>query len=644
MKKINRLFGLLMIILGFFVLASCSDSTIEAKMEYTASTNSITITTTFVESGIKAHIKQFSYDADGNEKNDGIDNTLSFSTSTTRAVTTFDSLDANTKYLFKLYVTEGSTDSYVSSLEARTKAETDDETPIEINSISDFKTMKDNPGANYKLMADLDFTGETFDYQFSESSPFEGTFDGNGKAITNVTLPTSTYMAIFNYAKGATIKNLTVENITADVSQKTYVGGLISYGEELTVSDVKINNVNIKASGAKSYVVYLGGAIAHSKSCNFTNVVVDGATIEFTRISRDLKVGLFAGYIEGDSLNTISLNNEDVAFVTNECSAKGSIKGLLWISSSDTAANLNVHVGGFVGHLESKSVVYNSFVEATIDLNKDTTSKTIPNYNLYAGGFVGLGNGNAFIKCCFANSDLALSSGAHVTDETSQEDIASYRNESLVKDSGVVYIGGFAGAFQRYIGLISDCYYKTLTKDIEIYAYNTRTATEDEKKDFVRENGEFDTIDSLTEDVIDGIKYTVLPSNYTTLEVTSATVDSQSFVADTYYYLEDNNYVLASEYNEELEYFTIVASTTDVKTQEAFDAGTFFEEVENGYNRTTTYKERELKVEYLLTNDLVAYMYETTATKLDNLSKYDGSDVSSHLQKFVLDYIATLSE
>ncbi|MBR2526822.1 hypothetical protein IKE67_10195 [bacterium] len=60
----------------------------------------------------------------------------------------------------------------------------------------------------------------------SSSNAFQGTLDGNGYTISNLKInkPDRSYQGLFGYTKGATIKNIDLENV--DITSNAYGGGL----------------------------------------------------------------------------------------------------------------------------------------------------------------------------------------------------------------------------------------------------------------------------------------------------------------------------------------------------------------------------------------------------------------------------------
>lgn len=69
---------------------------------------------------------------------------------------------------------------------------------------------------------------------------FRGTFDGNGKTVSNVTISNNNMTGFFGNAIGATIKNLTLNNI--HYTSNHWLGGILAYS---TDADVTIDNCHV---------------------------------------------------------------------------------------------------------------------------------------------------------------------------------------------------------------------------------------------------------------------------------------------------------------------------------------------------------------------------------------------------------------
>ena len=128
MKKINKLIGLLFIMISLITLASCSGGAgVKAIMEGKPTANKVTITCTFeanskLETGDAYPIIR-KYNYENGEPMDTSDDykKVTFDKSNTVASVEFDGLDSNTKYLFKMYINYESTDTYITCLKSLEK-------------------------------------------------------------------------------------------------------------------------------------------------------------------------------------------------------------------------------------------------------------------------------------------------------------------------------------------------------------------------------------------------------------------------------------------------------------------------------------------------------------------------------------------
>ena len=184
-----------------------------------------------------------------------------------------------------------------------------------IDSVEDLYAFSDsvNNGTNYSdsvvmLRNDLDMskqisstqetcdgtkvTVSTFKPIGTSTNQFKGTFEGNAKTISNLTInePTLDNVGLFGYNLG-NINGLNIENI--NVIGKKYVGGLVGYNSG------NINDISISGS-VSAPVDYgtAGGIVGYSKKVNETlsikNVLVNA---NITAGRRD--GGNSSGYADG---------------------------------------------------------------------------------------------------------------------------------------------------------------------------------------------------------------------------------------------------------------------------------------------------------------------------------------------------------
>ena len=252
--------------------------------------------------------------------------------------------------------------------------------------------------AFYRLTADIDMADKEYepagkvtededenelDYRFT------GSFDGNGKTISNLTLTRiakkgNVYLGLFGRTHLADIRNLTVE-FTANAESYTdtisaYVGGVVGYAE--LTNFTKVNAIGtIETSMLEANPTYLGG-IAGGLSANTYSgqsyvVYVENCYADVTTTigeegsHENGAVGGLFGYVL-DYSSTVAIIN---------CATTGSLRG-------------GMYAGGLVGTISD----YVSIINCTSSASVRGTAKEVT----YAGGLVGSASGDSIIMDSFA--------------------------------------------------------------------------------------------------------------------------------------------------------------------------------------------------------------------------------------------------
>ena len=183
----------------------------------------------------------------------------------------------------------------------------------------------------------------------TEAKPFTGTFDGNGYTIKNLTLVESeakegkAYIGFFGYAKNATIKNVTFEN-------------------------VYINIPCLDIDHSQGHIGAVAGSLEGTSTIE--NVTVKGdiqvyATQDANGASR---VAVVAGV---NSYGNVTMKNVHV------------------IANDGSYLKANNNTGALAGQLQGKTVYENCSSNIDVTVNK-----------FFAGGIVGLaGTNDKFINC-----------------------------------------------------------------------------------------------------------------------------------------------------------------------------------------------------------------------------------------------------
>ena len=154
-----------------------------------------------------------------------------------------------------------------------------------------------NPAADAILTADIDLGYEEWiPIGLSSAIGFAGTFDGNGKTISNMSITAGTYKGLFAYiGEGGEVKNLTIAD--SSVIGTEYLG-LVAGDNAGQISDVIIKNSAVTSSGANVGMI---GGIAGNNSGTITACANISAEVTGTQTSgTDRGVGGIAGNNTGE--------------------------------------------------------------------------------------------------------------------------------------------------------------------------------------------------------------------------------------------------------------------------------------------------------------------------------------------------------
>lgn len=194
----------------------------------------------------------------------------------------------------------------------------------------------------------------------TEANPFTGTFNGNGYAIKNLALIETeakegkAYIGFFGYAKDATIKNVTFEN-------------------------VYINIPCLDIDHSQGHIGAVAGSLEGTSTIE--NVTVKGdITVYATQTANGAsRVAVVAG---GNSFGNVTMKNVHV--IANE--------------GSSLIANNNT--GALAGQLQGKMVFENCSSNIDVTVNK-----------FFAGGLIGIAAADSKFVNCHTTGDVAVVAG-----------------------------------------------------------------------------------------------------------------------------------------------------------------------------------------------------------------------------------------
>ena len=201
----------------------------------------------------------------------------------------------------------------------------------------------DTAGKTFKQNADITLTaahtsiGGYFD---GNNRYFKGTYDGNNKTISNLTVnaPNSDYQGLFGYAyEKAVIKNVKLAN--CNITGKQYTGGVVGRASSCTIENCHVSgNISATVSDAN----YHGGIVGHASSVRITGCTVTG-TIS-TSVSNDNYGGIL-----GYAPYTVTITScENSANISGDGQKHGGIVG--WDDSSSNKFTLCLNTGDVKGN------------------------------------------------------------------------------------------------------------------------------------------------------------------------------------------------------------------------------------------------------------------------------------------------------
>ena len=249
-------------------------------------------------------------------------------------------------------VMEGeSIDGYVFA----TEGEGDDKVYL-INDESDLQRLAsyvnsghDGQGKTFKQNADITLTAEYTaigGYIDGNYRYFKGTFDGNNKAITNLTInkPTFNYQGLFGYTSSAVIKNVNLVN--CNITGKSYTGG-IAGNSSGTIQNCHVSGT-IAATVAEA--TYHGGIVGHATGTTITDCTMTGA------VTTSVNNNHYGGIVGRAGWDVIFTSCENAAAISGDGERHGGIVGDDDASSNrfnlclntGTVAGTN-YVGGIAG-------------------------------------------------------------------------------------------------------------------------------------------------------------------------------------------------------------------------------------------------------------------------------------------------------
>lgn len=213
----------------------------------------------------------------------------------------------------------------------------------------------DATGKTFKQTADITLTAAHTSiggYFEGKSKCFKGTYDGNNKKISKltVTASNSNYQGLFGYTSKAVIKNVTLAD--CNITGKQYTGGIVGCAlSSTTIENCHVSgNICATASNASDH----GGIVGSATATSITNCTVTG-TIS-TSVSNDN----YGGIVGAANYDVVITSCENAANISGDGQNHGGIVGRDYNSSNKFkyclntgVVNGNQYVGAIAGQNSS---------------------------------------------------------------------------------------------------------------------------------------------------------------------------------------------------------------------------------------------------------------------------------------------------
>jgi uncharacterized protein (DUF2141 family) len=339
----------------------------------------------------------------------------------------------------------------------------------------------------------------------SYGSPFNGTFNGNGKTISNLTINRSTadYVGLFGIAgQYAKIQNVKLENTT--VTGRNNTGGLVGTNAG--------SITNSCATGAVTGSEYVGGLVGYNLVGDITNsyatVAVSGGTW----------VGGLAGYNDWATISG--------SYTTGAVTGTAYVGGLVGQNRQGSITNsyatvavtgTDNYVGGLVGCNQENSQITSSYAIGTVVGKQSTGGLVGENWGTitksYATGDVTGSGGVAGLAG--SNSGTITNSYARGAATGTQDHIGGlvgWNNEGRIYhaySTGVVtgrtFVGGLVGRSDS--GIITYSYWDKDASGRDKSTVGEGKTTEEMKQQVTFANWDFNTIWNIDGSTNDGYPF-----------------------------------------------------------------------------------------------------------------------------------------
>ena len=314
-----------------------------------------------------------------------------------------------------------------------------------------------NWNTNCTLEADIELTG-SWEPIGTAQTPYTGTFDGNDKTISGLTIDSSSqYVGMFGYLNGE-VKDLELASVSITSSRSTQPAGFVGAVAGNTSSNCNIANCFVSGSIVIKGASQAGGLVGKNFGAIF-NCQVNNLTITGPSSGNSIYLGGVVGSnsktVDDCQVENLTITGgSNVGGVTGENSASSS--ALTGCSVKNSSVTGRSSSGGVVGVFNSGEIAGCS-VDGTTVAADGVAGKS--------GGVIGSQSGGTAMACYFANGSInntgasSPNLGGVAGAQTGGSLIACYSTGGGDLDtSNSTYAGGVVGN-KTINGQVTACYW-----------------------------------------------------------------------------------------------------------------------------------------------------------------------------------------
>jgi len=237
---------------------------------------------------------------------------------------------------------------------------------------------------SFKLGADLSFEDMIFKSIGSKTTPFTGTFDGDGYTLSSITLTlqdtdeSRKYVAPFAKVSQAKIENLTIDGLTLSEFGLEVIGGMVGEAENSILRNLRVKGLDLKAPNRS------GGLVGQTTGSIVMNCSTEGVMTQ--NFGTDASGGLIGRADDTD----VSFSSSKVSMLQSSESAYGvsGLGGLIGIAVNSRIRN--VYASGDLDY--SSAIEIDDVLPVQIGGLIGAMGNCLLEYAYYAGKILVVGN------------------------------------------------------------------------------------------------------------------------------------------------------------------------------------------------------------------------------------------------------------